>query len=165
MCLTCKSASWNFSELYKHVFAAFKEVFTSALVFAHWECWIPKLLPGLMLLIMHLVLSFLSILQILISILSHSILISILLWNSIMTFTIKNFSQSLRHSRFGDTTWRVCTFQWTLPPITRFSLIFPLSRSSLTDRLTGLNIYLSLISLFIFAWATSEQSQILLLDI
>ena len=64
-----------------------------------------------MLLTMHSGLSFLSILQIPISILSHSTLTLFLLQNSIMIFTTKNSSQSLRHSRFGDTTWRAYTFQ------------------------------------------------------
>ena len=82
-----------------------------------------------------------------------------------MTFTIKNFSQSLRHSRFGDTTWRVHTFQWTLSLTTKTSPTFLPPRFSLANRLAGLNICPNLTSLFVSVQATSEQSQMLSLDV
>ena len=131
----------------------------------HTGCWIPKLLSRLMLPTMHLELSFLSILQILISISSHSISTPFPLRNSTMTFTTKNFSQFLRHSRFSNTTWRVHIFQWTSLLTTKISPTFPPPRSSLAVRLIGLNICLNLTSLFISVWAASEQSQMLSLDI
>ena len=77
----------------------------------------------------------------------------------------KNSSQSLRHSRFGDTTWRVCTFRWMSSLTTKTSPTFLLPRSSLAVRLTDLNICSNLTLLFISIWAASEQSQMLLLDI
>ena len=125
----------------------------------------PKLLLRLILPTMHSGLSFLSILQIPISIPSHSTPAPFLLQNSTIMFTTKNFSQSLRHSRFGDTTWRVRTFQWMLSPTTKTSPTFPLPRSSLAVRLTGLNIYPNLTLLFVSIWAALEQSQMLSLDV